>query len=634
MPRTKLLVGALALALAGVTSAQAQSFSNVITIGDSLSDAGQYVGTGPLSVPGAQGSFTTNPDPVAAQLIAGHFLGINPDAYTASNFGGWDFAYGGAQTANPFSTGPFAGNPFCITGIPAGLPCRSMTTQLGDYYARSGGVADPRALYSVFGGGNDLFFTLTRASFPAAHPLFITAAQAQANMQTSAVNELGIIASLQAHGARSILVYNLSDVGRTPDGIASGAGSTITRLVSVFNGTLNAGLATLGDGIISINTFGLLAEIQANPSIYGFSNATSPACIPATSVVYCNTSTLVAPNANNTYVFADGSHPSGATHRLLANVVVATLSAPGQISMAGEVPLLVYDAHSSVINGQIFGMSASARSPNESNVYGHLQYGQQNFSAAANTNAMDNNLFTATIGADVRYTDRISLGAAASFGGSNGDNGGASIDGKEVLVSAYGVAHFGSGYVAAIASGGSNNLNIDRGIVLGPTTRVESGSTSASHKAFEVDGGFAFGSGDFRHGPFVSLTWQQVDVHSYAEDSLDSTSMYFNDFGRTSTVGRIGYQLQSTGGTVRPFGRVAYAMNNNDAATAVQAGSNTMNGHFTLDGFDAPKNWFDADIGMDYKLNDKTSLTFSYRGHFNDDTQDVNTFNVGARMEF
>ena len=630
MPRTKLLVSALTLALAGVTSAQAQTFSNVITFGDSLSDAGQYVGL----VPGAQGSFTTNPDPVAAQLIAGYFLGIDPNAYTASNFGGWNFAYGGAQTANPFSTGPFAGNPFCVTGIPTGLPCRSMTTQLANYYARSGGRADPNALYSVWGGGNDLFFTLFRAGLPSVHPLFISSARAQANMQTSAINELGIIASLQATGARYILVYNLPDVGRSPDGIASGAGSSITGLVSVFNGTLNAGLATLGDGIIPINTFGLINEVMADPSAYGLSTVTGQACRPALSVVFCSTSTLVAPGANNTYLFADGSHPSGAAHRLLSQVVIATINAPGQVSMAGELPLQVYNDHSSVINNQIFGMSNTQRSSGESNVYGNLQYSRQEFTAAANTHALDNDLLTGTFGADVRYSDVISLGAAVSFGGSNGDSPGASIDAKEVLVSAYGVAHFGSGYVNAIVSGGSSNLDIDRSIVLGPTTRIENGSTNATHVGVELGGGFRFGSDDFNHGPFVSLTWQKVDVQGYAEDSLLSTSMYFSDFNRKSMVGRIGYQAQASAGSLQPFGRVAFAKEGQERATAVQAGSNTMNGHFTLAGFQPAEDWVEADVGVNYEFNEKTALSFSYRARLSDDTQDVNSINLGVRMEF
>ena len=70
MPRTKLLVSALALALAGTSVAQAQSFSGVVVFGDSLSDAGNVamVDGNPATPIGS--SFTTNPDPVYAQIVA------------------------------------------------------------------------------------------------------------------------------------------------------------------------------------------------------------------------------------------------------------------------------------------------------------------------------------------------------------------------------------------------------------------------------------------------------------------------------------------------------------------------------------------------------------------------------------
>ena len=66
----------------------------------------------------------------------------------------------------------------------------------------------------------------------------------------------------------------------------------------------------------------------------------------------------------------------------------------------------------------------------------------------------------------------------------------------------------------------------------------------------------------------------------------------------------------------------------------MQAGSKTLNGHFTLDGFQPAGDWAEADVGVNYALNETTSLSFSYRGRFSDDTQDVNSINFGARWEF
>ena len=69
-------------------------------------------------------------------------------------------------------------------------------------------------------------------------------------------------------------------------------------------------------------------------------------------------------------------------------------------------------------------------------------------------------------------------------------------------------------------------------------------------------------------------------------------------------------------------------------ATAVRAGSNTMNGHFTLDGFRAARDWFEADVGVSYMLSDQAALSLSYRARLQDDTQDLGSVNFGLRMAF
>ena len=622
MPRTKLLVSALALALAGASTAQAQQFTAVVSFGDSLSDAGQYAALPPPYAFGA-GSFTTNPDDVWVQILA-QSLGLPS---TPSLAGGTDYAYGGAPTS------------FTVTGVPGGLvcvptslPCRSVAQQLGTYLTAHGGAADPNALYTYLAGPNDIFNYLGRAALPLTNPARLTSAQVQNFTGASALTAVGQIGALQAAGARTIIVSNLPDIGATPFGTASGSAASISGLVFLFNSTLDGGIATLGDGIVPLNTFALINEVLAAPSTYGFTNTTGAAC--TVSSLFCTPASYVTPTANQTYLFADGVHPTGAGQRLLAQVALATIKAPGQVSMAGELPLQVYDDHSTVINGEVFAMSAAARSEGESTVYGHLQFDRQEFDTSANTDEFNNNRFTGTFGADVRYSDAFSVGAAVSVSGSNGDSVGAAIDTKEVLLSGYGVAHFGRAYLDAILTGGSSSIDIDRLIPIGTTTRTEHGNTSASHVAGELGGGFTFGGENLRHGPFVSLTWQKVDVRGYQEDSLDSTSMYFNEFTRKSQVTRIGYQLQGQMGGFRPFAKVAWARDNKNDVAAVQAGSNTLHGHFTLDGFIPSDSWTEAQVGFDYAIHDGLTVNASYRSRLSDDAQDQQSLNLGVRWEF
>lgn len=617
MPLSTLRLSALTLAFAAATGAQAQSFSGVITFGDSLSDSGNVAAA--FNVVPDGNSFTTNNDPVYAQIVAAAFgYSQNPYSPYIAGTAGTDYAVGGACARLNSATFTCAnsGGQF------------SISNQLSGYLAdpARGGHADPHTLYMIWGGGNDV---ATAAANPA------TAAQ---NVVIAADAMVGLIGTLQDAGARTIVVFNQYDGGRAPAqfGTANQAGAS--ALTAVFNSTFNAGLANLGDGIVPINVFGLFNEFIANPGLYGLTNVTDPACGAAASSLLCgavgsgNLFTY-APGSNETYLFADGAHPSGAAHARLARVVLATLSAPGQVSMAAELPLQAYDDHRQAIDDRLFDPGAAAS--DEKIVYARVRSSQQQFAASASTRAMDNHQFTATVGTDVRYGEAFRWGAAVSIGDANGDDGAAAIGGAEMLASVYGVGQFGKGYVDAIVSGGSDRLDIDRRIALGGAgPRVDRGRTHATHRAIEIGGGFAFGSGNLQHGPFASLAWQKVDVHGYAEASLDSTAMNFDDFGRDSLVGRLGYQLHGRAGHWQPFGRVAYARDGRHDAIAVRAGSNTMNGHFTLAGFQPARDWFEADVGVDYALSDKATLSFGYRARLGDNSQDLDSVDFGVRWTF
>ena len=249
MLRTRHLVGAIAAALLFSTAASATDFSKVVVFGDSLSDAGN------LSL--AQGSptplrFTTNPGKTAADLVA---AGLG-SPIQASLLGGTDYAFGGAGV---------------VQGV---APVPTLPQQFQMYLAANGGHADANALYQVWGGANDIFYLTGTTTDPNA---------LAAGTVKAATTELGLLGQLQASGAKYVVVYNLPNIGKTPDGMAGGAAASAgaTQLAVLFNGTLNTGLAQLsgqGLNVIPVNTYALLNEVIANPAAYGFSNVTTPAC--------------------------------------------------------------------------------------------------------------------------------------------------------------------------------------------------------------------------------------------------------------------------------------------------------------------------------------------------------------------
>lgn len=620
MPRISHLAVACALAL-GAQAAQAQQFSGVISFGDSLTDAGNASTADGNAATAAGNSFTTNNDPVAAQLIAAYY-GFNQQHSLA---GGSNYAFGGSCA---LSAGA------CVAPL---FP--RLNQQIATYTSSTGGAADPNALYTVWSGANDIFANIGGGVWATSPAISAGATSVAGAVVTNVV-------TLQNAGASYIVVFNLPDLARTPQfNTAPTAQQQAFNLATVsYNAALSAGL-TGREGIIPINTFALVNEALTNPGYFGFTNVTGIACGPGVPGVVSSSACgavgsgnpfTYAAGTNDTFLFADGVHPTGAGHRLLASVVTSTIAAPGQVSLAGELPLQIYDDHGSAIAQALFSNKVGDAEVGSSRGFAEVKVGDQDYDASVNSPALSTKSTSFTGGFEYRYSDGLSFGAAITLGGSNGDFAGGDIDGQEVLGSLFATAHFGNGYVNGVLSLGNSTIDINREIVLGPSTRVEEGNADASHKAFQLGGGYLFGD-NLRHGPFLSVTWQTVAVDGYAENSGTSTSMRFDGYDRDSLVGRIGYQLQGGFGedsSIRPTLRVAYASENEDDAVSVTAGSTSMGGQFTLTGFTPSDNWVEADLGLNVDFGDSVTGYVGYHGRLSDDQQDNNSFNLGVNVKF
>lgn len=614
MPRFHRLAGAVALALGCAGAAQAQQFSGFVVFGDSLSDSGNIAIAQGLP-PG--NSFTTNPDPVAAEIIAAAF-GLPGGPSLA---GGLNFAWGGSCVN---ATGP------CLNPVP------NIPTQVTQYLAGNGGVADPNALFSIWGGANDIFASLGNP------------ATAQANTVAAATAYVQQIARLQAAGARFIVVYNLPNLGATPQfGANPTVAASVSQITVVYNTAFSTGLASLNDGIISINTFGLIAEITANPGLYGFTNITGQACGVGSSSVACGPAGsglpfTYAPGTNETWLFADGVHPSGAAHAILANVVLSTIAAPIQVSYAGEGGLKIAENHGRAVNDELMSDFQLNRETGSVRGYATAQYGRHDYDYNAGTNILggEADVLSLTMGANHRIADNAYWGVALTLGNHDNDIASGNLDSRTVLASISGALRFGGGgYVHGAVSGGSTSVDIERYIEMGPTTRTEEGSTNASQFGAELGLGWLFGSPEgVQHGPFVSATWISQDVDGFAEGSGSATSMNFSSFERDSFITRAGYQLMGNmdmgGSAIRPFVRVAWNDEGEDDQVSVNAGSNSMPGRFTMAGFTPSEDWVSADLGLNFMIGESTTAFASYSGRFSDDSQGNDSVSLGLRVAF
>src|SRR5690348_2910935 len=677
MPRIRILAGALALAISG--SAAAAQFDNVIVFGDSLSDNGNLSIAEQL--PFAPSRFTTNPGLVAMEHVS-DFYGIT---LTPSLAGGTDFAFGGAGLNN--------NSP----GTPSTVP--TLPIQLQAYLSATGGAADPNALYSVWGGANDLFYTATSvgaaataqqliaqtiqaqvqqaiagnvipndpaaiAAFTAQITPLVTqqvtaqveaaagvstlmdAAQAQASMQQAAQTELQLIGQLGQAGAKNVIVFNLPDIGETPSSIAQGptAIEQGTGISIIYNSALNAGLAQTGVNIIPIDTFGLIHEVIADPSRYGFTNVTDAACGLTSTSLLCGPQGsgapfTYAPGTDQSFLFADGVHPTTAAHALVGQYVVSVIQAPGQQSLLAEAPLAVADSvNHSLRNQALSGMNQPSQGVRW---FANYDFNQQKLDATINTPKSDNNQSTLTVGADVHPDEHLSVGMALS--GANHrdsyDNNAGGFKLQEYLASAYAMYGWQQGYFGAVGSVGQLNYHdINRNIVLGPALRHESGSTSGSHVALAFTGGWLFGSDALRTGPYADVGYQRIRVSGFAENGGDSTAMTFARQEREALIGTLGWQVignwQAGGTALHPYAQVAWNHDSKADPREVRAGLVNMPGTFGMPGFVPDKTWGSAGVGLNAQFSPDFSAWVSYDGRFSDSNERDNSLNVGAKLSF
>lgn len=549
-------------------AADAAQFSRVVVFGDSLSDAGYFrpfltsLGL-PAATVATLGRFTTNPGPVWSELIS-TFYGQTP---APSNAGGTIYAQGGARVALDSSS------------TPPGSAQRSVVTQITEHFASNGGAADPNALYTVWAGANDIFQNLGLASAGA-----ITAAQLQTNVLGAAGAEIQQIGRLYAAGARYVMVFTLPDIGATPQFSASASTSaTVTALSAGYNTTLMTGLVSAGLRPIPVDTFALFSEVRANPASFGFTNITTPACGPfppittaaSISSQFClggPAGNLVAPNADQTYAFADGVHPTSGSHRLIANFAEAMIEGPIAYSLLAEAPLRTRASHLQTLND---GLMTGARAEvGKLTAFASAAGGSWDVDTTRTGPGFESTNKSYTIGLTMRASEAVTVGAAygkSKSDGSFGQNlGGFRTD--EDQGSIFFAVKAGGLYVNAAGTLSSINFNeTRRRIVLGALTRTAESRPQGNNASAYASVGYDFTFGRFTVGPLAAVTSQNVDVNSFEETGGGAAGIKMFAQKRRSLVSSFGLRASCEWGNITPYVRITADKENKDDPRVVTA---------------------------------------------------------------
>jgi phospholipase/lecithinase/hemolysin len=281
-------LGLAALMLITSITARAAShpaFDAIYVFGDSYCDVGNIFTATKGAVPAApyfNGRFSNGP------IWIDHLAGTYGVAIIPSLQGGTDYAFGGAEVTASVPEG-------------SGLTIPSVPQQVVLYLSQHHFKADPKTLYIMEGGGNDI--------------LDATGGSPNTLGGEIAYGLLSSIALLQRAGARHFLVPRLFNVGLLPASQASGNAAFALAASQAANRDLDAGLfieSFLPDlHIYRIDTYSLLQAIVTDGTHYGFTNVSDP-CL--------NTSVSPPTVCSNPYTnfFWDIEHPTIFGHAFFA----------------------------------------------------------------------------------------------------------------------------------------------------------------------------------------------------------------------------------------------------------------------------------------------------------------------------
>lgn len=281
-------------------------YTDIVVFGDSLSDPGNaFALTGQTSKP----PYNLVPD--APYDLGGHHF---------SNGKTWaeQFAHEMDLRAGPALQNPQAFSNYAVGGARArATGSVDLTAQVNLYLGKQAGRADPRALYVIFIGGNDLRDALQAL---AGDPGGATSASILSGTVTAIIDNS---VTLAAAGAENILVFNGPDLSLVPavrlQGPVAQGGALFLSVR--YNQGLSTGLDSLGFlfpdlNLLRFDLFALFNQVVAQPQAFGLGNVTETCITPGVVIG------AVCKHPKH-YLFWDGIHPTSKGHRVISDAVEA-----------------------------------------------------------------------------------------------------------------------------------------------------------------------------------------------------------------------------------------------------------------------------------------------------------------------
>jgi len=262
-----------------------------------------------MALPSGAGKPTTNPGPVSIEVLAA-YLGLTA---TPANQSGTNYAVSGARSKG--------GNDDDQKLFPKAIPT---AIQISTFLKAHHGVADPRAIYVVSAGGNDVTHAIDVPNDPQCPADPLDCVNAAASDLAAAIRRL------HAAGAELIIVPNQFESFGTPPK---------PTYRQAFDATLFAALAAAHVAVIAADVNALRTEIDNGHGAFGIhltaTGTSSPACTQPAGVSsgwallcapHSPASTINPPSAASDYLFADDQHFTSAGQKIVGDYFYCLLA--------------------------------------------------------------------------------------------------------------------------------------------------------------------------------------------------------------------------------------------------------------------------------------------------------------------
>ncbi len=371
---------------------------------------------------------------------------------------------------------------------------------------------DPKALYTVWAGANDI---LNPGAAAGVHAVAVD-------------NVIQSIQLLQLAGAKNPVVFNLPKLSSTPR--HNNAGGIVLANESVlFNQRLYQQLPSLKTPVLIVDIETLLDEVIARPQLYGFINVTH-ACNAG-----MGAAGALAGNCE-TNLFWDGIHPTSRAHRIMADLLKSMVTSP------------VFAAH---LSSNLESILQMTREPN----FAWHRFNNKSWQAGFSALYSRNNISHASKGhaspavasfALAHHSTQTHTRLTASLVNNHhriDDLGQFSATGLVAgLNSRY---HLPNYFIQGGLQWGMINFNdMRRTFQLGDRSVVARGNTQGFFTDFHIRSGFHFiADKSLQTGPFAELDYQMLKVNGFKESGGFPANMVYQDQNKSSSQIGFGWQI-------------------------------------------------------------------------------------------